>query len=751
MSIGTISISGLSSGLDTDSIIQALAAVQQRPLAQIKNRLQQRSADLKTYQNLAGQIAHLRAKAAALGDISTLQARTVSVSDSTALLATARPGAALGEYTIKIKALAQNHKISSAAVADPDAAFGVEGEVRLNGQVISLSPSDSLRTFAEKINHAQAGVTASLLQLSPTDYRLLLRRTVSGAQNLIELAEASGGTLLQQLGLLNGALSIKHAGDNKVASDAFSSATLPVAQALGLMHPPSGTVRINDTEVPINLGTDSLQDIAARINASVEGVTASVISLTQNGRLYYRLEIAGAATPTLLEDGGVLEALGILQQGFAHILTAAQNAEIEIEGYTITPSSNSLDEVLEGISLDLLQADPEKIITLRVQDNPQATVNALQELINSYNTVMRTLNEGLKFDAETNSGGVFCGDSQILMIQEGLQSRLLAPVATLAGALTLPAQIGLATDSNGYLTLEAAKFLAALKSNPAGVQRLLSLEAETTHPDVTFVSADNNVADSGPAGYAVYITQPATKATAQSAPLPEGLLQDELLTINDRYAIQLFAGMTLQEAADKINWILSSNNVPVQASVVDNRLQLQSTLYGCRASFSVASSLADGSGGTDLGAPQAGQAEIYFGQDVAGTINGKAAQGLGQYLTATDPSLRGLQLLIKSDTPGPKGVVKISQGFASRLAGYVAQITDPTQGLLTRAMDAISTSIAALNEQAAQLQQSVDRYVERLQLKFAALEGVVAKNKAILNYLSTQMTVWKGLNANTQG
>jgi len=45
----------------------------------------------------------------------------------------------------------------------------------------------------------------------------------------------------------------------------------------------------------------------------------------------------------------------------------------------------------------------------------------------------------------------------------------------------------------------------------------------------------------------------------------------------------------------------------------------------------------------------------------------------------------------------------------------------------------------------------VDRYVERLQLKFAALEGVVAKNKAILNYLSTQMTVWKGLNANTQG
>ncbi|MEI6503645.1 MAG: flagellar filament capping protein FliD [Armatimonadota bacterium] len=159
--------------------------------------------------------------------------------------------------------------------------------------------------------------------------------------------------------------------------------------------------------------------------------------------------------------------------------------------------------------------------------------------------------------------------------------------------------------------------------------------------------------------------------------------------------------------------------------------------------------MAGGAGGTGLGGASSGATQAYYGQNVAGTIGGRKATGWGQWLTGTDGGVAGLKLQITSPTTGSKGVVKVSEGFASRLANYTSSAIDADNGLLTNATAAITDQITSLTDDADRMQASVKDYTEQMQLKFATMEGVVAKNKSLLSYLTAQVTSLQGLSVDT--
>jgi len=635
MAIGAATIDGLMSGLDTTSIISSLAAIQSRPLTLVQNRLAQRSADIQSYQALTAKVLMLNQSAGALAGGTTLNAREAVVSDAEAITASAGTGAAVGSYQLTVKQLAQSHKISSGTVADSGAALGMAGDVSVNGHVISLGANDDLGDLRDKLNQAQAGVSASIVSVSASDHRLVLRSTTTGSEGAIDLKEVSSGAF-QSVGLLDG-------------------------------------------------------------------------------------------------------------QEVAHELQAAQDAQLDLDGYAITRSSNSIDDLLEGVSLDLHQADENQTITLTVNRSTDAALSAMQQVVSDYNSVIDALNTGQQYDSASESGGVFFGDLSILTLQDSLHDSAMASVSALGGDLTVMSQIGLSTDQYGHLTLNASQFQEALDEDPEGVGRLLGVQAQTTNDEVTYVSSETGTADSGSGGYAVEITQVATKAQAQSAPLSTGLTQDETLTLNGQYSVSLTAGMTLQQAADKLNQVLEGNKLSLAASVVDDHLQLQSSLYGSNYGFSVTSTVADGAGGTDLGGATSGATQAYYGQNVAGTIGEHKAEGWGQYLTGSEDVVNGLKVQITSATTGSKGVVKVSEGFASRLASYSSRAIDADNGLLTRATTAVSDQITSLAQDADKMSASVKEYTEQLQLKFATMEGVVAKNKSLLSYLTSQIASLQGL------
>ncbi len=736
MALGSASVDGLMSGLDTSGIIQSLANIQRKPIALLTDRRTSAANKLSVYQSLTGQLLALQTRAASLAGGSMFNARRTGVSDSSFLLASAAAGTANGSYAVRVEQLAQAHKVTSGAVADADTALGLAGDIMLNGKVVSVQEGDSLRDLRDAVNNAQAGVTAVLVRISADEYRLTLTGSRTGSDGAIDLTEANGTNILLGLGLLDGVATAKHATTNGMQSDIIGAANQPVAALLGLTAPPVGTVRVDGVEVAIDLAADSLADIALRISNLVPDVTGAVHT-AEGG---FRLSITGDGhTPVVEDDGGVFQALGVLRQGYAEVVQEAQNAVFFVDGYRIERSTNSIDDVIEGVSMDLLKADPEKTVTLTVATNHDAAVNSLSSLISEYNSIINTLNSGQQFDAETNQGGIFFGDYSILMLQDGLYQSVFQRPTVISGDTRLLSHIGISLERNGIISLNEQALRQAVSNDPQGVLALLSASTSAGHDEVQVTAVTASTAESGAAGYGIVITQAATRATATSAEMTAGIEQQETLTINGTYTVSLAAGISLEQARDRLNSVFEGNGLGMTAAVVDNRLQISTNSFGSSRQITIRSSLDSGVGGTDLGGVVAGATTTYTGRDVAGTINGQAAEGSGQWLTAVTGPAAGLQIQYSGTTTGDKGVVHVNKGLAGRLADYLSGVTATQTGLMSRATEQISDRIENIGNEIKRLEEGVQKYVERMHMKFAAMEGILAKNAATQEYLTSQL------------
>ncbi len=740
---GISSISGLISGLDVDGILTQLAQARSSPIINLQAQKTGEQLLLAQYQSLTGALVILGSYAEGLTNTDTFAARSLSNSDTSAVAAFVSDGAAPGTYELIITDLAAAHKIASTTVADAEAQMSLSGDILVNGEAVTIASADSLTDIRDAINAAGAGVTASIVTISETDHRLTITSNTTGVDNAIDLVDANSSDLLESLGLVGNATSIKTAITDGAASDYITDKTTAVGEVLELGTSPSGTVQINGTDVTINLAADSLEEIAARITSTVANVTATVTSADVDGETVYRLEIVGdAGTPTFTDDNNVLVTLGALAKAPANVIDQAQDAQFSIDGYSMTRATNSVDDAIEGLSLELLAADSENTIVLRVTGDPDATVASVNNFISQHNSVVDIINNAQQYNPDTDTGGIFLGEMSVMMLEEGLRGAATNPVSTLGLDLQLLSQVGITTDDSDHLVLDATAFKDALASNPEAVKRLFGLYTESTSGYVEYFSSTAATRDSGADGYAVAITQAAAQAGATSATLASGITQGENLTFyGAEFTAHLQNGMSLQEAADHLNWTFNVYDASLTASVDGDTIVINHNIYGNSYNIEISSSLDDGAGGTDLGGATAGVVETYTGEDVAGTINGEEATGLGRYLTGNDGNANtaGLMLRITVTEPGSYGTVKISKGMGSRLEDYLTLMTDDDDGLISLATEGVSEDIEAIDEEIERLQEDLQAYIDRMQQSFLVMEQALAEAQALGDWMTMQM------------
>lgn len=745
MDIGSVTYSGLISGLDISGIIAQLAQIRQRPIAVLQEKQVSYTETLTIYQQLTAKLLAVSVASPALVSGDAFAQVTVSSSDDATVLATGSSGAAVGQYDITISQLAQRHKISSATVADSDAALGYSGDIVINGEVVTISAGDALTDVRAAINAAGAGVTATILTVSEADHRLILTSLSSGAENAIDLVDANDTDILESLGLQTSSTSIRNAITDGAASDYLTSKTDAVGTVMGLSDPVSGTIKVNGTDVAIDLSTDSLEAIATAVDA-VANVTATVTSSGSGSDTIYRLEIVGAAgTPTFTDDSNVLVTLGVLEKGIANEMDAAQDASFTVDGIAMTRSSNAVDDAIENVQLQLLAETSGSPVTVTVAANRQAAADAVEDLVTYYNQVVDLINENQEFDTDTYQGGALFGNVTVLNLEADLRQMVTWPVQTLGQNTIVASMAGITTDEYDQLLFDSDEFLAALESDPVGMQRLFGFYAETTNSEIEYYSSTSAVRDSGADGYAINITQAATKPTATSAELAGGIALNETLTIGG-YGITLTNGMSLQDGADLLNSLFSAHNMAMDATVEGNTIKIEHEVWGDSHQIEIKSSLDDGSGGTDLGGATAGEIETYTGQDVVGTINGEDCTGTGRLLAGDDgnENTEGLMLLVTSTTTGDKGVIKVSKGIASRLGDYISAATDQATGSITLATDGINDEIDAIDEDIEKLNADVDRYIEQLQIDFARMEQAMSESLSLLDWMTAQVEYLPG-------
>jgi flagellar hook-associated protein 2 len=238
------------------------------------------------------------------------------------------------------------------------------------------------------------------------------------------------------------------------SSRTFSSNT---AGVLG-----SGSVDIQTgTASPITVSwdsTDTLDSIASKLNDANAGVSASVLYDGSSYRLMLTSKQTGTANAATFTDHGD----GLAFSAASGVRVAAQDAQVSIDGVTVTRPTNVIDDALTGVTITANSAqaatDPDSSIAVSVDHDGAAT--ALQKFVDSYNSIANALNTQLTYTGSDAASTTLFGDSTLIQLKQGLSNFITNQFST--GSL---ADLGLTIDKTGVLSLDQSKLDTALDGN----------------------------------------------------------------------------------------------------------------------------------------------------------------------------------------------------------------------------------------------------------------------------------------------
>lgn len=209
-------------------------------------------------------------------------------------------------------------------------------------------------------------------------------------------------------------------------------------------------------------GTDSLKDVAAKINKETKNsnITATVV----DNRLVLEDKKTGERTFTV--EGAVKEELGLADA----TLVRGQDAKFVLNDIEITRQSNTVDDVIEGVTFELLQKTEEgKEVSLSLTNDTSKVKTAVKDFVTQYNSLMTLINDKLKVgdpSAEKNTdAGALAGDSTLIRLQTELRNMVAPPYASGGGLKAGDVGISI-TDRQGTLALDEKKFDEALAKDP---------------------------------------------------------------------------------------------------------------------------------------------------------------------------------------------------------------------------------------------------------------------------------------------
>ena len=360
-----LTAAGIGSGLDVESIVSQLMALERRPLVALQQKKTDIDARISAYGNLKSALSTFQTAMKDLSTPSALKVFTATSGDDGVFTASATNTAAASTFQIEVVRTAERHKFASAEFLDTDV-FGGKNNDALTIQVganaadsmtVDLSTAATLGDIRDTINAdpANPGVSASIIFGNNGNQKLVLTADDSGSAN---------------------ALNLSYAGKIKASTFGFQE--------------------IN------NIGGN----------------------------------------------------------------TALLDAEISVDGYTVTRGNNSIDDVIQGVTLDLHSAVPGTAFTLDIERDVTAVADSVQAFADAYNEILSTI--------QTLRDGELATDSALFSVERGLRGVMNAPASGLPSGLSYLGEIGLTFSREGLLTVDAADVESALTNDFNAVSELFS-------------------------------------------------------------------------------------------------------------------------------------------------------------------------------------------------------------------------------------------------------------------------------------
>jgi flagellar hook-associated protein 2 len=756
-----LTITGLASGIDTNAIIQQLVAVQQNQVTSLQNQQAAIATQQSTFNSIESDLSDLQSQASALSQSinGIFDARTVTSSDQSLATGAASADAVPGVYSFRVTGLARAQEIASQGFASAGSTItqGTFGLQVGSGPVTTVTVdggNDTLQGLATAINNSGAGVNASIVNdgSGSQAFRLLLTATSTGATNGItvtnNLAADSGsagkpvfgatyiGSAVAGSGDRSTSTASSNAGAGEYTGTGNDTFTFTVAKG--------GTVGTNDG-ITLNYSDSSGASTGTiTLNSSDAGVAQNV------GQ---GLQIAFGAGTLVTGDTFTVKAYSpnVQQASDASVVVGSGAGAL-----TLTSPTNQINDVIPGVTLNLVGANANENVALTVSANTSGIATAIQNFVNSYNTVAAAINSATSFDPSTDTAGALLGNSAIGSIKGQLARAIGSVVPGLTQLNNLTA-IGISTNADGTLSLNSTQLNNALNGQIPGVslddvKNLFTLSGQSNVAGIQFVTgSDKTQASAVPVR--TVITQAATQGSITGAPVVAAPVT--ISGTNDTFTLSINGGTaqtisippgtyTALQLAEVIQTQIASNAVlaggNVQITLSGSQLSIVSPTYGAASNVSVGG----GSALATLGftANQSGS-----GQNVAGhfVVNGvtEAATGNGQFLTGNSGNANtdGLEVQV-SLTPAqvaasPQINLTVSRGVASSLSQTLNGLLDPVSGSLQTINQGYQDQIQNIQNTIAQDNSLITQKETQLTTQFASLEGIISQLKNESSVIST--------------
>jgi flagellar hook-associated protein 2 len=506
------------------------------------------------------------------------------------------------------------------------------------------------------------------------------------------------------------------------------------ATALGT----AGEFTVNGQAVTVE-ATDTLVTLQGKINALNSGATPTGVSATiltvapGDSRLILTSTKSGAAGIALADTvGTTLQTLGFQDVNGAElagsVLVNGADAQFRIDDILLTRTSNVVTDAITGVTLTLTGDDVGAVTTIQIDRFVDAARTSMQQFVEAYNALVAFLKA--QGTASSTSTPPLYGQSLIRTARAQLPSLLLEAVGGAAADLATVGQAGLSLTRDGTLTLDATKFDAAFKDRQGDLRTLFMEQRTATGTGLSFVSS----AQTSTGGTrAIDITALATTATLLTSGFAgsydAGGTADQV-TVTDTGSgrtttVALTTGMSTADIVTALQTAFDTDALNLTATAVGNEIRLDQLGYGSGAGITLAfSGLGDGA------AEAWGGDTSVAGTDIAGTIDGEAATGIGQLLVGNaGTNAAGLTIQYDGLALGAVGSVNLSLGAGARIERLLDQFLNTGNGLVDSKVSALDARNSRLTTRIDELDARLERRRAVLLANFLQMETAIARLK----------------------
>ena len=216
--------------------------------------------------------------------------------------------------------------------------------------------------------------------------------------------------------------------------------------------------------VTVDSTNNTLSTLAESINNQNIGVNASVIQDATGSRL--ALVSATSGAPGDLTVSGVYAGLNF------HKAATGLNAVLTVENVPISSASNTVSNVINGVTLNLGSASLNNAaVTVNVSPDSTQATTAINAFVSAYNTVVGDISSQFNVASNGTGGGPLEADNSLREVQSQLLGAVSYSISGNGGAVNL-ASIGVNLNDDGTLSVDNSALSTALSANYTGVQNL---------------------------------------------------------------------------------------------------------------------------------------------------------------------------------------------------------------------------------------------------------------------------------------